>query len=368
MPVRRIHLRHVDPSSATDNTSLHPFDLQWAALGAAQETLQSSIIERSWLDLFANSLSSTDPAWLRWADGALGAGTEIRRAYSGLFGRFFARGLLERMHGVVSMMPIRSQGPTDLGNGTTVERCKKGDMPDWIGWSPTLGRYVLGEAKGRLTGNHAAWIANTPNCVTTGLGQFGRCRVMSGGSKLRTKNWLVASLWATDVDPNNQPVMIAWDPDEEGQDVSSDQQSLHEQQIGRRWAASILQVMGREDLLSLPDTATRRRLGLVKVIDEGLTQQSHDVGYAALISTFGIFPLSADEAGPRLRFARRFASETPGGIMLVVLSEAAANGFGYREAQVTPHGVRGASGLSVFDFRQVQVEPLRDAPIIETDL
>jgi hypothetical protein len=366
MPVRRIHFRQVDPSTRTDNTSLYAFNLQWAALGAAQETLQSSIIERSWLDLFANSLSSTDAAWLRWADGALGAGTEVRRAYSGLFGRFFARGLLEQMHGVVSLIPIRGQGPTDLGNGTSVERYKKGDMPDWVGWSPTLGCYVLAEAKGRLTGKHAAWITDTPSCVATGLGQFARCKVMKAGSQLRTKNWLIANLWATDADANHQPVIVAWDPNDEGRDLNPDQKPVHQQQIAQRWARSILQAMGREDAFSLPDTPTHRPSGLVKVIDAGSRQEALDVGYGALISAFGIFPLSADETAPRLRFARRFASENPGGIMLVILSEDAVRGLGYRESQVTPHGVRGASGLSVFDFRQVQVETIKDGSEGET--
>jgi hypothetical protein len=359
MPSRTIHLRRVDPLNRINATSLHAFDLQWAALGAAQETLQSSIIERSWLNLFVSSLSTTDVTWLRWADGGLGAGTELRRAYSGLFGRFFARGLLENMLGVVSMIPLQSQGPTDLGNETTVSRCKGGDMPDWVGWSPALGRYVLAEAKGRLTGTHSAWMSKTPNCITKGLRQFERCKVTRQGAKLRTKNWLVASLWATDVNANHQPVMVAWDPEEDGQDLGQDEQLMHQRELERRWALSILRAMGRQEVVSLPDKAPRRRLGLVKVIDSSPTQQAHEVGYSALISSFGIFPLSAEEAAPRLRFARRFASETPGGIMLVVLSEPATRGFGWRSAQITSHGVMGASGLSVFDFRQVEVEAMK---------
>ena len=79
--------------AGNDSIGLAPISLWWVARAAAEETLQGAPLVAAWLKLFREHLSVGDRYWLRWR-GDLAESAELRRAYSGLYGRFFARALL----------------------------------------------------------------------------------------------------------------------------------------------------------------------------------------------------------------------------------------------------------------------------------
>src|ERR1700704_4796586 len=80
-----------------------------------------------------DELLATGSAELIWKGRGPGRGIEMRRAFSGLFGRFFARAYLQRYHGFTWFVPIDGT-PTILSNRARIVQ-KPGssaEMPDWF--------------------------------------------------------------------------------------------------------------------------------------------------------------------------------------------------------------------------------------------
>ena len=67
MSYRYAYTRIVDPGAGTDDVDLGPLDLWWAAMSAAEETIQGSPLASAWLTLFQDHLSQADTRDLRWA-------------------------------------------------------------------------------------------------------------------------------------------------------------------------------------------------------------------------------------------------------------------------------------------------------------
>jgi hypothetical protein len=212
-----------------------PINLLWIAAAAAEETLQGSPLAAAWLGLFRSQLSSRDAHWLRWA-GDLAESAELRRAYSGLYGRFFARALLQQHLGFTSFLSLRRHGLTVRGS-VDVRRSALGDIPDWLGWCPARQRHVLAEAKGSLTGGDFLG-AGEPSCVREGKKQFGRVEVFAGATQIRPLQWVAATRWATDVRPE-EPVTILWDPPVDDVPFSPREAMRHQQAMQRAWLTSI---------------------------------------------------------------------------------------------------------------------------------
>ncbi|MCL4065393.1 hypothetical protein M3484_02235 [Pseudomonas sp. GX19020] len=170
--------RHrLNDGHGNDYQDLTPINLMWIASAAAEETLQGSPLAGAWLNLFSAQLSQDDPFWLRWS-GDMAESAELRRAYSGLYGRFFARALLQQHLGFTSFLSLGRNG-LQIPNSVNVKRIRKGDIPDWIAWCPSRNRHVLGEAKGTLTAKD--FLGQTiPKCVQEGKKQFQRVRVLDG--------------------------------------------------------------------------------------------------------------------------------------------------------------------------------------------
>ena len=97
---------HHGPGHRSNRHGPHALSLWRAALSASEETLQTGFMSVAWQNLFRNQLSQTDRVWLRWKDD-LGSSAEIRRAYSALYGRFFARAVLSSNLTLSSFIPLR---------------------------------------------------------------------------------------------------------------------------------------------------------------------------------------------------------------------------------------------------------------------
>ena len=197
MSYRYSFTRIVDPRAGSDVVGFGPFDLWWAAISAAEETIQGSPLAPAFLGLFQEHLSQIDVTELRWG-GDLAEGAEMRRAYSALYGRFFGRAFLASRFGFRDFIPLQSDR-TPVKNVAEVRRVKRGDVPDWIAWNPGSRSYVLAEAKGRLGGTLRGYLSQTPACIRSGKAQFQRVEVRDAHHRrVATTNWVAANLWCTD--------------------------------------------------------------------------------------------------------------------------------------------------------------------------
>ena len=225
MPYRWTKVRLVKPEAKIDVAQFRPFSLWRAALAAADETVQGRPFAAAWLRLFTTHLSSSEAVQLRWRDD-LAQSTEMRRVFSALYGRYFARALLASELGITDFISLDSK-VTCIPKGVTVNRIDNGDIPDWIGWDPQAGSYVLAEAKGRLTGSDQQFLNGTPKCVDAGKAQFERVEVRdSGGRIIATRNWVAAMLWSTEKRCRS-PVSLLWDPRADGEMLTDEEATRH---------------------------------------------------------------------------------------------------------------------------------------------
>ena len=139
----------------------------------------------------------------------------MRRAYSNIHGRVFARAYLEKCEGVLCLLPIEGN-PFGFADQTVVRLRdgQRGDMPDWVGWDST--GIVVVEAKGTYaSGNwsNAFYGVNSlPRCLQTAQEQVSRVQIRyKDALDLEFKGWSVASRWATE-EQGFDPWLAAIDP------------------------------------------------------------------------------------------------------------------------------------------------------------
>ena len=107
MPYRWTHLRKVDQNGGSVVSGDWPISLFRAALFDAEETIQGSPFASAWLRLFQEHLSTSESDMLRWR-GEFGTSSEVRRAFSGLYERYFARALLAGELGITDFIPLQT--------------------------------------------------------------------------------------------------------------------------------------------------------------------------------------------------------------------------------------------------------------------
>jgi hypothetical protein len=144
---------------------------------------------------------------LVWKAAGPGRGTEMRRAFSGLFGRFFARAYLQHYHGFTWFAPIDGS-PTNFSNRVRVvrKRGKRAELPDWLCAGP--GRLASAEAKGsHQKGNVTK--GGRPGPIKTADGQIGGV-VVEKSQRINgirrwiprsVKGWAVMSRWGVESPP-----------------------------------------------------------------------------------------------------------------------------------------------------------------------
>jgi len=151
----------IDPSSACPvvllSASGHAgescdFDTDDVSLVAFGEILQTAPRTNPFAGVFDELLASGQK--LVWKGEGPGRGVEMRRAFSGIFGRFFARAYLQRYHGFTWFAPI-SGDPTYFSRRWRATRGpgERVDLPDWLCAGP--GRLAIAEAKGSHQKNNA---------------------------------------------------------------------------------------------------------------------------------------------------------------------------------------------------------------------
>ena len=176
----------------------------------------------------------------------------MRRAYSGLYGRYFARAVLAAELGITLFLPLQTN-ETPIPGGVTVSRVDDGDIPDWIAWDPEAGRHVLCEAKGRLSDPGGRFLGGKPDCIDAGKAQFDRVEVTnSTGRHIATRDWIAVSLWSTDR-VRRDPVSLLWDPPGGGDGLGEEEAEDHAQAMRRQRDAAVAARLGN------PESAARWR-------------------------------------------------------------------------------------------------------------
>ena len=239
---RWTHHRFVD-GRGVDRRSIIPINMWWIARAAAEETLQGGPLVPAWLKLFRAQLSVRDGYWFRWR-GDLAESAELRRAYSGLYGRFVARALLTEHLNFSRFVSLQRNG-IEVAGSIRVCRNKSGDIPDWLAWDDNNSQFALCEAKGSLTANdfHST---GQPGCVRTGKAQFDRVSCIANGRQVNPAQWVAASRWATET-RNGQPTTLLWDPPAGESSFSDEEVASHRTAISKVWLDSISRGLGWRD-------------------------------------------------------------------------------------------------------------------------
>ena len=380
MSRRWLYVR-INDGAGIEQRSLRATSLWWLALAAGEETLQGSLMSRAWLRLFRAQLSTDEPAWLQWR-GDLGESAEIRRAYSALYGRYATRGLLQALFGFRDFVPLRRNVTTTPG-GVRVQRNGKGDIPDWIAWDPAANGYVLGEAKGNLTGRTNNFLWGAPPCLASGKQQFDRVDVTdAAGAPVTTADWVGANLWSTD-ERNRRPVFVAWDPPRRGRKLSQDEQSRHAEALSRRWLMGLADGFGYSELRrgrsalamdisadavtvkvpATPDSQpprlrVRLRDGIVRDEGDVPSEKPHEGRYIpALVTSQGLMRVRGDGALQMLEAQQARAQVTGEPVVFLGLPAARLKGTPKPPGKVwlSEHGIVGPSGLAAFDLRKIDL-------------
>lgn len=233
------------------------FDIDVVAASAWAEILQSAPGAHSLAGLMEALLepSSSD---LLWQASGPGRGTEMRRAFSGMFGRFFARAYLDINHGYCWFNPIDGD-PYSLSTNWRVrrKRNKKTNMPDWICAKP--GQLAIGEAKGsNIDGAFPPKRKPAPikKAEEQIKGVVVEKRVASSRraswQKKRVKGWAVMSRWGT-ASPLRHPYLYALDPNTDGEPLTSEERGTLEQLVARRHVELLAIGLGIVDPKALQD-------------------------------------------------------------------------------------------------------------------
>jgi hypothetical protein len=256
---------------------LYDYNIDQVESQALREVLQTTIRSNPFSGLIRGFLASyTDE--LTWLAEGPGIGREMRRTFSGLFGRFFARAYLNDCHGFVWFCPL------DGRNQYVGERLRvypgvpRQDLPDWI--CAGSGHLALAEAKGARPGSHLSRLSH-PGPITSALGQLENCRVsvfdrrQNRWIERRIKGWAVLNQWKFQRSPV-PPYLFVVDPVTEGEPLPSDHIPALTRAIAREHVAGIFRGLGLFRLaLSLgasgPDAFAESLLGLVEFAAEPVT-------------------------------------------------------------------------------------------------
>ncbi len=276
-------------------------DTDEVALCAMGEILQTGA-NVSPMSMLFDELLVAGQAELVWKGRGPGRGIEMRRAFSGLFGRFFARAYLQRYHGFTWFAPIDGT-PTYFSNRVRVrgKRTRKAELPDWLCAGP--GQLAIAEAKGSHQKGNATK-GGRPGPIKTAAGQINgvvieKSQVAKGIRRWiprSVKGWAVMSRWGVE-EPPRDAFQYVLDPDTTGEPLMDEDKNEIIQDVAHVHIGQILEGLGYGDLapeFSSPRPAIVGRPRQFAEVDlEGETKRSF---IGAVAGPFGLLPISVQEA------------------------------------------------------------------------
>jgi hypothetical protein len=156
----------------------------------------------------------------------LGQSREVKTALSGLFGRFVARAYATHYLGLthfthVTRPPMRLSGP--MRGELRRVRGQRGDMPDWVAWGPISGTAIV-EAKGCHDRR------GPRQTLGRAFAQAERAEIWGRQGLAPFKRYAIVTRWGFAAPLNWEPMLWVRDPDEKGDNVTSEE--IHELQLG----------------------------------------------------------------------------------------------------------------------------------------
>ncbi|MES0022361.1 MULTISPECIES: hypothetical protein [unclassified Mesorhizobium] len=269
------------------------FDIDEVARSAWNEILQTAPRSNS-LFAFLEDLLEPSPN-LVWRGRGPGRGTEMRRSFSGLFGRFFARAYLEVHHEFVWFAAIDGDN-FHLSPNWRISRKPRSqtEMPDWICARP--GELAIGEAKGSHQKSNASR-GGMPGPIKTADGQIRGVRVQkrvrnrprTTWRSKRVKGWAVMSRWGL-ANPPRDPFLYALDPETDGQELSTKELEQLVQAVARTHVGQTALGLGLIEAFDGEFAVTPRRR--VRLADD----QEKRFFTGAVMTPFGPLDLDFDRA------------------------------------------------------------------------
>ncbi|SOB93657.1 hypothetical protein [Thalassospira xiamenensis] len=234
-----------------------PLDIALVAQSACREIIQTAP-HSGFLFNFIEELLEPGSD-LIWKESGPGRGTEMRRSFSGIFGRFFARAYLSQHHNFTWFCAIDGDN-FHIARNWRIKRAPpaKTEMPDWICARP--GELAIGEAKGsHQKGNVPK--RSLPKPIQTAAGQIQGVVVQKLNTTgrrqrwrpIKVKGWAIMSRWGTAKDPSRPPFLYALDPWTDGEDPSDDEIEELVQAVAR---THVKQIAKGLDLLTEQDERT----------------------------------------------------------------------------------------------------------------
>lgn len=226
----------------------------------------------------------------------------MRRAFSGLFGRFFARAYLQRYHGFTWFVPIDGS-PTILSNRARIVQ-KPGssaEMPDWFCAQP--GQVAVAEAKGSHQRSNVT-AQTLPGPVKTAEKQIGGVvlEIRSfgrGGVEICTarsvKGWAVMSRWGVE-EPDRDAFQYVLDPSTAGNPSPTATASiwcrtLHVFTSLKRWRGWATPISRANSALGLEGAARPQQTATIEIEGEPPIKY-----LGAVVGPFGLLHLTLDRA------------------------------------------------------------------------
>jgi hypothetical protein len=258
------------PASVPSRPSLR-VNLNTLARAASLELSQNVVPLLGLATLIEDLLVPRYP-FFTWRGKGPGLGREVRRATSGLFGRFMARWFAHQHLNIAACIAIDGDIlplPSAASNSLRAKRIRrgKGDLPDWawvsvVGGNPPAG---LLEAKGTF---YKYQMKETMRRAAT---QLARMQIErdngSGWRKVQSKSWAIGSGWCADAPINpgyRRPLLRVDDPVSDGDVLSSEEADLL-----------------RAGMLKLQLAQSLRGFGLPKIADALETEGSDSMASAS---------------------------------------------------------------------------------------
>jgi hypothetical protein len=288
MPTRTVLLRRLDASGYTSGPlSIELIDLSYSA---ALETIQTGLGASGWLSLFQDHLAPSQD--LIWTNDGMGAGRELRRSFSNILGRFFARNYLEQEIGARDLVSIEGNHFRVPNTNLQVRRKgKSGDLPDWVGlWNDAP---LIAEAKG--SHDKRDWINKQwPDPINVALRQVRRVEIVqvtpAGHRVPRAPPQLfravaVGSKWATQTN-NAPPVMIAVD------DLRK-----HKPRADETFRIGLAEAFAEQTLggMGFDTEGARERALENQLVTVTINGEVAEPGVVSLLGWFGVFPIKTDQ-------------------------------------------------------------------------
>jgi hypothetical protein len=196
-----------------------------------------------------------------WHGRGPGRGREVRRATSGLFGRFMARWFAHQHLNIAACMAIDGDELALPSAAVAKLRAKripgaKGDLPDWAWVSAAGGKPSAGflEAKG-------TYYSNKMNATMKGAAaQLARMTIQRRGElgwrSIRSKGWAVGSGWCANDHISagyTRPLLRVDDPDVDGEELDDGEAAALRAGMVTLQLAQSLRGLGLPDLAAALD-------------------------------------------------------------------------------------------------------------------